>query len=233
MEMEQPPNDAPLFLRRAGIIGDVHAEDETLAAVLDFLAGVPGLDALLCSGDVVDGMGDANQCCILLRAAGVLCVRGNHDRWFFEVQPYRTEGDGHPHHAIDSVSRAFLATLPPTRAFSTPRGPLLLCHGLGADDMTGVYPDDVGYALEANHRLHALVGEGAYRFVVNGHTHRHMVRTFDGLTIINAGTLQWGYEPCFFVIDFEAGRAECYNLRDARQIWVGKTFSLPAPPLQE
>lgn len=113
------------------------------------------------------------------------------------------------------------------------RCPLLLCHGLGDDDMATVYPGDEGYALEANHRLHALVGAGQYRFVVNGHTHRRMVRTIGGLTLLNAGALTNEERPGFLIADFKAGRAECYNLSEERQISAGQTFALPAPPPQQ
>jgi len=223
------------FLRlcRAGVIGDVHAEDETLEAVLAFLKTVPNLDALLCTGDVVTGPGDTGRCCGLLRAAGVLTVRGNHDRWFFLDGYADYFALSTPDQEIAGADRTFLAGLPVTRAFDTPRGPLLLCLGLGDDDMAGVYPGDEGRALEANHRLHALVGAGAYRFIINGHTHRRMIRAFDGLTVLNAGTLRADHQPGFLVADFEAGRAECYNLSDTRQISAGETFALPAPPRQE
>ncbi|MGO8673208.1 MAG: metallophosphoesterase [Capsulimonadaceae bacterium] len=55
-------------LKRVAIIGDIHAEDEALSAVLDWLA-MSGADSVLCDGDVVDELGDAERCCSLLRAA--------------------------------------------------------------------------------------------------------------------------------------------------------------------
>jgi len=72
-------------LRRVGVLGDVHAEDGLLEAALDHLARYDDLDALLCTGDLVTGPGDAGKCLEMLRAAGALCVRGNHDRWFLEA----------------------------------------------------------------------------------------------------------------------------------------------------
>ncbi len=84
---------------------------------------------------------------------------------------------------------------------------------LGADDIAGVHPGDAGYALESNHRLHALVGAGDYRLVVCGHTHRRMVRTIGDLTILNAGTLCADGQPGFLIADFDAGAAQFYDLK--------------------
>jgi predicted phosphodiesterase len=165
----------------------------------------------------------------LLREAGVQTVRGNHDRWFFAAGYDRL-----PHFTSDEeiagADRLWLASLPPVLRLHTARGPLLLCHGLGSDDMAGVLPHDQGYALDANHRLHALVGAAEYRFIVNGHTHRRMVRTFDGLTILNGGTLRSDHQPCICVADFEAGAARCYNLSDDTakpRIQPAEIFALP------
>jgi UDP-2,3-diacylglucosamine pyrophosphatase LpxH len=43
-----------------------------------------------------------------------------------------------------------------------------------------------------------------FRWVINGHSHRQMVRSFPGMTIINAGTLR-PHSPCFLELDFEQG----------------------------
>ena len=201
-----------MSLQRIGVIGDVHAEDKRLAAALEFLQAAH-LDALLCVGDIVTGRGDVNRCCQLLQEAGVATVRGNHDRWFLAGTmsdlPEATSED-----ELNADSRAFLASLPPTRVYETVRGCLLLCHGLGDDDMAGVRPGDYGYALEANHKLHALWGSREFRFVVNGHTHYRMARTFYHLTIINAGTLRRGHDSCFLAIDFQDAVAQFYNVDD-------------------
>ncbi len=63
------------MLRRVGAIGDVHAEDDALHTALCFLQK-RDVDAIVCLGDIVDGMGDSDRTCALLRDAGVVCVRG-------------------------------------------------------------------------------------------------------------------------------------------------------------
>jgi len=68
--------------------------------------------------------------------------------------------------------------------------------------MARVTPDDFGYALEANDELQNLLRNRYYRWILNGHSHRRMVRAFPGLTIINAGTLKPGHSPAFLEVDF-------------------------------
>jgi predicted phosphodiesterase len=95
---------------------------------------------------------------------------------------------------------------------------LLLCHGLGDDDMSRVTPDDFGYALESNDALQELLTTEQYRFVINGHTHRRMVRDFGGVTVINVGTLFRDHEPCFAVVDFERGQVEFFDIPNGGEI---------------
>jgi predicted phosphodiesterase len=106
----------------------------------------------------------------------------------------------------------FLPQLPLTRSFETVAGQMLLCHGLDDDDMAGVYPFDDALSLYANYPLWKLVNSGKYNFVVNGHTHRRMVRTFDNLTLINAGTIYRKHDPCFCIVDFETGYVQYFRI---------------------
>lgn len=224
-----PPGAPPPFgpfhetISRIGVIGDIHTEAGSLAAALGFLHAMP-LDVLMCTGDIVTGKGDLNRCCQLLQIRGVATVRGNHDRWFLggamgDLPDATDEAEVVPE------AKLFLASLPPTRTYATAAGPLLLCHGLGEDDMAGVFPHDYGYALEANHRLNALYTAAEYRFIVNGHTHHRMVRAFDSLTIINAGTLRIEHEPCFLTVDFGQGAVQFYDLQPDLAIVQGQAYN--------
>jgi predicted phosphodiesterase len=197
---------------RIGVIGDVHAEDALLEAAVAFLFD-QSVGAILCTGDVVDGRGSAQRACELLREHDVVTVRGNHDRWFVEGT-MRTLPDATRTSDIDAAGHAFLAQLPAQRELVTPAGSLLLCHGLGTNDMARLGADDFGYALEVNDDLQALLRLARHRWVINGHTHRRMVRRFGALTVINAGTLKRDNDPCVLIVDFTLGRAgffDCAN----------------------
>jgi predicted phosphodiesterase len=187
---------------RLGLIGDVHAEDALLERAFALFAA-RGAEALLCVGDIVDGPGDAERTCALLQQHGVLAVRGNHDRWLGR-NTMRDLPDATPINALSSSSRGYLASLPVTRALDTPLGKAMLCHGLGSSDMSGVAPDDAGYALESNLDLQELIDDPDLVLVFNGHTHRAMVRRFGGLTIVNAGTLFREHQPGVAIVDFDA-----------------------------
>lgn len=219
------------MVTRIGIIGDVHAEDTVLKATLDFLRREENLDAVLCVGDIVTGAGDAGECCRLLREAGVLTVRGNHDRWFLNNSrglggylhlPRATAGG-----EIVGENRQFLESLPATRTLETPGGTLLLCHGLGEDDSAAVYPGDDGAALEGNLRLHALLGACEFHFVINGHIHERMVRRINHLTLINPGSLRRDLRPGFALVDFLAGQVQFYDVDpDTLQVSASEMFAL-------
>ncbi len=107
-----------MSVQRIAIIGDIHAEDDLLDSVLRFLAKTR-VDANLAVGDIVDGSGDADKCCALLAAYGVITVRGNHDLWFLRKEPRSLPGATR---WVRDDTRAFLASLPMTRELATPIG---------------------------------------------------------------------------------------------------------------
>lgn len=111
-------------------------------------------------------------------------------------------------------TRAFLSGLPRMIELATVAGTVLLCHGLGPNDMAKVGPDDFGYALETNDDLQNLLRNRYFRWVINGHSHRRMVRAFPGVTIINAGTLKGDHSPCFLEIDFDRGVVLVFEFAD-------------------
>jgi predicted phosphodiesterase len=196
-------------IRRVGLIGDLHAEDETLAFALTELKKL-GAETLLQVGDIADGPGDLSRSVALLLEHQVLAVRGNHDRWLLSNQlrelPYAGQLTDTAPAVVD-----FLNALPVTREFRSPRGHVLLCHGLGKNDMVGVKPDHEGYDISSNTELQQLISERRYRFVLNGHTHRPMLRAFGPLSIINAGTLLRDYERTFTFVDFERGELKRFR----------------------
>jgi len=206
-------------LRKIGVIGDVHGESHALEYAVRFLLGLPGLDALLCTGDIPAkrGVGDTDACCRLLSQYGVLPVRGNHDRWFVEnsaadALPFSTEDE------VLTESALFLRSLPACRLFETPRGPLLLCHGLGEDDECRIFPDDDEACVLEQVRADPIVCAGSPAIIVSGHTHVPMLRPLpgDAPVLINAGTLHWGYDCGFVVCDLEAGTVRFYSLDHER-----------------
>ncbi|MFC3690134.1 metallophosphoesterase family protein [Aquipuribacter hungaricus] len=224
-----------------GLVGDPHAEDELLEHALDLLA-VHQPDVLLCTGDVVDGRGDVDRTVRLLRDAGVVTVRGNHDRWLLEGEARDLR---HAHRAddLDALTRTWLEGLPAAvrLPLGVPGG-LLLCHGLDDDDMNRLRADDVGYSLEQNEVLLRLLEEVVPpAVVVKGHTHRPGAARFGlgtdawglpvpraggDLLVVDAGTLTRDHGPTCSVVDLRGGSLTRYDLLTGGH----RTSPLPTQP---
>ena len=194
--------------RRVGILGDVHGEDVALERCLDHFATLD-LDAILCVGDITDGHGDVARCIELLMNRKVVTVTGNHDRWFLEG----TMRDlSNATEELPLGHRDWLDSLPKTRRFETVAGDGVLCHGVDDDDMAVLRPDTKGYGLQALDGLRVLMLDADVRFMIGGHTHDRMVRGFQDLTVINAGTLHREFEPGCVVVDFADRNVEFYDV---------------------
>lgn len=232
--MPGPDKHNSNLLRRIGLLGDIHCEDGRLAAALAFFQ-TQHLDVICAVGDLVDGPGDVNRTIELLREHQVIAVRGNHERWLFAGE-MRSLPEVTSRFDLRAAAWEYLPNLPTLRRLETVAGRALLCHGLGTDDMAGVWPEDDILRVHSNYPLWQLVSRREYRFVLNGHTHQRLVRSFgkagDDLTIINAGTLYRKHRPCVCVADFALGEVQFYDLVtdiDSGQfnLMVAESFPLP------
>lgn len=220
-------------LRRFAAIGDLHAEDRRLQFVLTWLL-TQRIDAVLSVGDLVDGAGDLDRCCALLTDHHALVVRGNHERWLLE-EPF-----AHEPGFLTRATLLFLRALPVTRRLPTVRGDLMLCHGVGDNDMVRLHPEDQETSRAATNALAPFLNDDPdLRLIIAGHTHRRMVRSFarpdvPPLLFINPGTLHRGYPSSFAIVDLERNHVEFYELftgPDASlHLQPAEVVPLPAPP---
>lgn len=129
---------------------------------------------------------------------------GNHDRWMMDGT-MRNSADATLKDGVSISSLNYLSSLPGTMEIQTPHGLLLLCHGLGNNDMRRLNPDDFDYpyTVENNPELQEILHAKKYAFVVSGHTHRWMIRDYQGITFINAGTLKKEHNPGFALLNTE------------------------------
>lgn len=210
---------------RLGIIGDVHAEDERLRVAIDALNG-EGVDRILCCGDVADGHGDVDRVCSLLVAHDVTTVRGNHDRWIRD-DDMRTLPNAHRMTALAPASVELLKSLPATLTIDVPGGKLLLCHGIGDNDMRRLGPDDGGYAISSNDDLLKVLFDASISIMVCGHTHTPMVRRFErgagkaALVVVNAGTLAREDGAGFAILDVSERRVAFHSITDDLAVTAG------------
>jgi predicted phosphodiesterase len=214
------------LIERLGILGDIHAEDVRLGAAIHYLTAL-GVDRMVATGDIVDGYGDVDACCTLLKEHSILAVRGNHERWL-EGGKMRQLPNATLPATLHARSAEYLAMLPTTAQFDTAIGQLLLCHGTGDDDMAAVRPDDVGYALNSNTALQQILSHSAFNVLLSGHTHRRMLRTLSQprrLLLINAGTLFREHDPCFGLVDFGSQQATYFDIENPHAIRAMDQFS--------
>jgi predicted phosphodiesterase len=214
----------PQLLQRIGLLGDIHAEDASLAVALQMLADA-GVDRVVAVGDIVDGPGSVERCCELLAGADVAVVRGNHERWFLagtmRELPYATR-------EVGAQAGRYLAALPGLLRFPVAGGEIRVCHGLGADDMASVDLDADAFAIGHNPPLAALVEEDQPIWVLNGHSHRPGVWSYGALVVVNGGTLFREHQPCFGLVDL--GREEVtYFEVDRGRLGPSRTVPLPPP----
>ncbi len=203
------------------MVGDIHCEDVALERVLAHFSKLD-VNAILSVGDVVDGIGDADRACSLLIAEGVLAVSGNHDRWMLANRMREIQNATS---ALQAENREWLAQLPKTRSFRSPMGPVLLCHGVGEDDMAELRPDDDGYALQSKFALQALIKSKASSVLIGGHSHLPMVRTIGGVIFINAGSLERSGRAVCSLVDFDLRRAEFFEVSED-QIFAAEWFAI-------
>lgn len=196
-------------IHRLGVIGDIHAECDRLDAVLDWLAGQQ-LDASVCTGDIADGKGCMNRCCDLLKQAAVATVAGNHDRWLLQDR-VRHLVDAHQLGDLLPATQEYLMELPKTRELQTVSGSLLLCHGVGDNDLGKVWPGTVRTQAERSAELDKIIDSGEFKYLVNGHLHYRVLIDFTDLLLVNAGTLR-GEFPGVSIIDFDEGWIAAYEL---------------------
>jgi len=200
------------MVRRLGVIGDVHAEDELLQAAVDCLR-TEGAELVVCTGDLCDGGGNVEACCELVAQEQIITVRGNHDRWCLTGRardlPGATQLEG-----LSDWARSFLEQLPPSVELAAEGGPLLLCHGIGDNDMGQLKAADEGYALDNNWELQQILRDDHFRYMVAGHTHEEMVRRLGRMTVINAGTLSREHQSGFVLVDFGGAVAQFFHFEE-------------------
>ena len=154
---------------RLGIIGDVHAEDVRLENSLSYLAN-QGCDKIVCTGDIIDGPGCPNRSVELLKAFSVVTVRGNHDRWIIENKARHVKNA----HKINDLSRStldYLTMLPSQAKIMLGKIRVLLCHGVGRNDLKKVWPGTNRLEPIRSSELDRIICEEKFDYMINGHIH--------------------------------------------------------------
>jgi predicted phosphodiesterase len=176
---------------RIAVITDIHGNARALEAVLADIAA-RGADLTICLGDIASGAGWPAETVEMLQAAGIPCIRGNHDRWISEQDPAEMGlQDRVAHAGLAPAQRAWLMALPTSLE---PAPGVLAVHGTPSSDVENLIEEVVAERLRPAPVavLRARLGEAgmAARLVLCGHSHRAgMVQVPAGPLIVNPGSL--------------------------------------------
>jgi putative phosphoesterase len=204
---------------KLGILGDVHCQDVKLVLAINYLRN--NADAIVCVGDIVDGTGDCSKCIDLLIENEILAVRGNHDAWLL-ANEMRSLNGAIRKEELSEKHIIYLSDLKAEVELSFARIKLLLCHGIGTNDMACIKPDDYGYGLECNEDLWKVIRKNRYQYMIGGHTHKEMVRKIEKLVIINPGSMDNATGSNFGIFDFEDNEMRCFNVLNNEITEIGK-----------
>ena len=202
----------PMSIKNAGILGDVHAEDRVLIKVVSFFRDA-GVDAIYCTGDLCDGYGSSENVIRFVQKSKIQCVRGNHDLWCITGEMRDLTGAVECS-ALSLTSLQYLRQIPYIVLIDTVAGPVLLCHGILNNIMGRVADEDCEGILESNLSFQEFLQGNYPEMLINGHSHRRMVKQVAQKTIINAGTLFRDHSPCASIVDFENRVVTFYPIID-------------------
>ncbi|OVE83478.1 metallophosphoesterase family protein [Natronolimnobius baerhuensis] len=193
---------------QVGLISDVHGNRVALKAVLE---DMPGVDRLLCAGDVVGYNPWPADCIDTLREREVPTVMGNHDAAVAADTPFRFNsmaraGVDYTKERLSADHHEWLADLPTERLACD--GRIKLVHG---------HPDDPDrytrytYPREFSPRL-----LGDEDVLVLGHTHVQGVERFAEGIVVNPGSVGQPRDDDpragYAVVDLEAMTVDTYRV---------------------
>jgi predicted phosphodiesterase len=200
-------------LREVAVIGDIHGEIDLFRRALAQVDEVHPQIPIWAVGDVVDGRSDRDvaACLRLIGERNILCLRGNHERWFLTGLAREKQNATR---SLPLAQARRLLALPSSRVYASARGRIWLTHGFGeADEIQATPSGLVGDAHEAEAQW-AAIEAMAIDWVVCGHTHRSGVFRLGPVGIINAGCLRPHRDPCWVHLDFVQGVVTFRHLGD-------------------
>lgn len=168
---------------KLGLVADVHADANALRRALDWLDAL-GAEAVLCAGDLVDYGFWPDETISLIRARGILCVRGNHDRKLVARPPHKRKPRHSDPAAISLTNLDYLRALPVSHAGRYGGLRVVVYHAAPDDDEAWVHP---AFCSPAD--MAAMLRKAGADVLISGHIHLPVcVETPAGL-LINPGSL--------------------------------------------
>lgn len=178
-------------MTRLAVIADIHGNIDALEAVLARIAGL-GADLVVNLGDHLSGPLAAGAVAARLRAdGGMLCLRGNHDRYLTERAPAAMgASDALAYAQLGREDLAWLAAMP---ARAEPLPGVLALHAAPGSDETYLLEElraDGGLVQRPAGGVAALLEGVEAGLVLTAHTHLpRAIRLPDGRQVVNPGSV--------------------------------------------
>lgn len=183
---------------RLAVISDVHGNTLALRSVLERIAAEP-VDRIVCLGDLAVNGFDPSGAIQRIAELGCPVIRGNTDDFLVGGFPegFFAQGDTGIRRdlaewtmaQISPKHRAFLETLVPVAELDLDGVAICCYHGSPLSYNDPVLPGTPVEDLE-----HYFAGTDA-PLLIGGHTHRQMLRRWNGRTIVNPGPVSLTFEP--------------------------------------
>ncbi|MFT3870132.1 MAG: metallophosphoesterase family protein [Nibricoccus sp.] len=175
---------------RIAVLADIHGNLLALKAALVHVETLH-VDRIVVLGDIVVGAPDSLACWELVKSLGCPVLRGNHERYVFDLGTDRASPEwstaqfGPVHFAASQLGeqmRRELAALPTT--LWLPEAPdVLFVHGSARNDTDLIFP----YTSEAE--IEPMFAGATERWLLRGHNHFAGVRFWGKRRIVTVGSV--------------------------------------------
>lgn len=206
---------------KIALLSDAHGNSVGLAACLRQIER-RDIEEIYFLGDAVGYLSNPVPVLDLLRGAGVVCQKGNHEAMLLGELPFDAERDrfyglAAARAALGEKAIGEIAAWPAARELTIDGARLLLSHGSPAPSLTEYVRENTPWEPPPGF---------AYDAVFLGHTHRPYVRRCGGVDLVNVGSCglprDRGDLAAFAVWDGERRQAEILRVR----FDVGRTLEL-------
>ena len=211
---------------KLGFLSDAYGNPIALATCLQALQGLQ-VERIYYLGDAVGYFPGEGELLELLRAASVVCQKGNHEAMLLGAISLASNRErisriGAARARLSTIDYEFIASWPEQRVIDVGDKRLLLVHGSPENQLEGyVYPDD---------NLSRFDGL-SYAAVFMGHTHHPFVSDRHGMLVVNVGSCglprDQGDLLAFAVYDSDSHRCEVLRIHIETQRVVAQ-FALEA-----
>lgn len=171
---------------------DIHGNNHAFDAFIKSLSTQKNQYKLIFLGDFIGYYYGANEIISYCRENNISCILGNHDKYFLDIldgklilEKYVKKYGRSYEIALKTVSKenvSFLKQLDKNKTLVSANKKVYICHGSPLDNLEGrIYPDTDLSVFEE-----AVKG---FNYVVTGHTHHKMVRSYGSTVFLNPGSL--------------------------------------------